>query len=156
MLKKSALILAVIIIPVGIGIQTVDAWLFATTLRAEWDSTNFGTYFISGAAVLSVSAMIVAVFIFRKVYHSEKYLTAKHFDYMGRMLVFVSLVYFYENVNEYFIPSYKMDGLHANHLLDLFVADTAPLYWLVAVFAIIVPSVLPMLRFMATPGPLRA
>lgn len=154
LLKKSITIMAIMIIPLAVAIQTVDAWLFATTLRAEWDSTNFGTYFISGACLLATAAMIVAVYAFRKVYHFERYLTEKHFDYMGKMLVFVSLCYLYTNVNEYIIPSYKMSGLHANHLLDLFVQDSAPLYWLVAVFGIIVPSILPMISYMRKPLPL--
>ncbi|MDP1727566.1 MAG: NrfD/PsrC family molybdoenzyme membrane anchor subunit [Bacteroidota bacterium] len=154
LLKKSIKILAILIIPLAVAIQTVDAWLFATTLRAEWDSTNFGVYFISGACLLASAAMIVAVYAFRKLYHFEKYLTDKHFDYMGKMLVFLSLCYFYTNVNEYLVPSYKMSGLHANHLLDLFTQDTAPLYWMVAVFGIIVPSFLPMLRSMRKPLPL--
>ena len=39
-------ILCVLIIPVAFCIHTVTAWLFATTYRAGWDSTNFGAYFI--------------------------------------------------------------------------------------------------------------
>ncbi len=156
LLKKSMMILAVLIIPLAVAIQTVDAWLFATTLRAEWDSTNFGTYFITGACLLATAAMIVAVYAFRKFYKFEKYLTEKHFDYLGKMLVFVSLCYLYTNVNEYLVPSYKMSGLHANHLLNLFVQDSAPLYWMVALFGIIAPALLPMIPAMRKPLPLTA
>ncbi len=154
LLKKSIKILALLIIPLAVAIQTVDAWLFATTLRAEWDSTNFGTYFITGALLLASAAMIVAVSAFRKFYRFEKYLTEKHFDYMGKMLVLFSLCYLYTNVNEYLVPSYKMSGLHANHLLDLFVQNTAPLYWMVAVFGILIPAFIPMIPNMRKPLPL--
>ncbi|MFA6261471.1 MAG: NrfD/PsrC family molybdoenzyme membrane anchor subunit [Bacteroidia bacterium] len=153
-LKKGVLFLAIIIIPTAIAIQTVDAWLFATTLRAEWDSTNFGTYFISGALVLAAAAMIVAIYVCRKAYRFEKYLTEKHFDYMGKMLVFLSWCYMYTNINEYLIPSYKMSGLHANHLLNLFTQDSAPMYWLVAVFGIFVPALFPIMPSMRKPLPL--
>jgi molybdopterin-containing oxidoreductase family membrane subunit len=142
------------VIPLGVSIHTVTAWLFATTLRAEWDSTNFGPYFVSGAFLLGAAAMIVAVYVFRKFYHFEKYLTEKHFDHIGKMLVFLSLCYMYFNVNEYLVPSYKMSGLHANHLLDLFVGETAPMYWMVAVFGFIIPAILPMFPAMRKPLPL--
>ena len=42
-------ILCITIIPVAFCIHTITSWLFATTYRPGWDSTNFGAYFISGA-----------------------------------------------------------------------------------------------------------
>jgi molybdopterin-containing oxidoreductase family membrane subunit len=46
---KAINILCIIIVPVAFCIHTVTSWLFATTYRPGWDSTNFGAYFISGA-----------------------------------------------------------------------------------------------------------
>lgn len=152
--KRSVHILAVMVVPLGVSIHTVTAWLFATTLRPEWDSTNFGPYFVSGAFLLGCAAMIVAVYMIRKFYHYEKYLTVKHFDRMGKMLVLLGLCYTYFNVNEYLVPSYKMSGLHANHLLDLFVGESAAMYWMVAVFGFIIPGTLPMFKAMRKPLPL--
>lgn len=152
--KKSVKILAILVIPLGVSIHTVTAWLFATTLRAEWDSSNFGPYFVSGAFLLGAAAMIVAVFVFRKAYNFEKYLTEKHFDHMGKMLVFLALCYTYFNINEYLVPSYKMSGLHANHLLDLFIGETAPMYWMVAFFGFLIPATVPMFPIMRKPVPL--
>ncbi len=152
--RKSVKLLAVMVIPVGISIHTVTAWLFASTLRPEWDSTNFGPYFVSGAFTLGAAGMIVAVYTFRKVYKLEKYLEEKHFDYLGKMLVLLSLCYLYFNVNEYYVPSYKMSTLHADHLMDMFTGKTAPTYWLVILFGIGIPAVLPMFPAMRKPLPL--
>ena len=52
--SKSNLIIAIMIIPVAILLQTIDAWLFSTTYRVGWDSTNMGAYFISGAFVAGI------------------------------------------------------------------------------------------------------
>ncbi len=152
--KKSVKVLAIMVIPLGISIHTVTAWLFATTLRPEWDSTNFGPYFVSGAFALGAAGMIVAVYVFRKVYSLEKYLEEKHFDVLGKMLVLLSFCYLYFNINEYVVPAYKMSSLHANHLLDLFIGKTAPTYWLVVLFGIAIPAILPMFRAMRKPLPL--
>lgn len=152
--KKSIFVLAVMIIPVGLITQAVDAWLFATTLRPEWDSANMAPYFVSGAFALGAAAMIVAVYIFRKVYNLEKYLTEKHFDHLGKSLVFLSLCYLYLNINEYMIPAYKMSGLTANHLTDLFTGKTSQTFWLVGLFAIAIPAILPMFKAMRKPLPL--
>jgi len=153
-LKKSVKILTVMVIPLGVSIHTVTAWLFATTLRAEWDSTNFGAYFVSGAFLLGVAGMIVAVYIFRKAYNLEKYLTEMHFDKLGKALVLMACIYGYFNVNEYLVPAYKMSGLHANHLLDLFIGGDAMFYWSVVIFGIALPALLPLIPAMRKPLPL--
>jgi len=153
-LKKCIKILTVLVIPLGVSIHTVTAWLFATTLRSEWDSTNFGAYFVSGAFLLGVAAMIVAVFVFRKAYKLENYLTPMHFDKLGQALVLMSCIYIYFNVNEYLVPAYKMSGLHANHLLSVFIGKDAPLYWSVVFFGMFVPAVLPLFKAMRKPVPL--
>lgn len=153
-LHKSVRILTILVIPLGISIHTVTAWLFATTLRAEWDSTNFGAYFVSGAFLLGVAGMIVAVFTIRKAYKLQDYLTEMHFDKLGQALVLMSFVYIYFNVNEYLVPAYKMSGLHANHLLALFTGEEAPMYWSVIFFGMVVPAILPLFKSMRKPLPL--
>lgn len=153
-LKRHVKILTVMVIPLGVSIHTVTAWLFATTLRSEWDSTNFGAYFVSGAFLLSIAAMIIAVFVFRKAYNLEKYLTEMHFDKLGKALVFMSFVYLYFNVNEYLVPAYKMSGLHANHLLSIFTGEDAFMYWSVVIFGMIIPATLPLIKAIRKPLPL--
>jgi molybdopterin-containing oxidoreductase family membrane subunit len=104
---KAIIILCVVIIPVAFAIHTVTSWLFATTYRPGWDSTNFGAYFISGAFLVGAGAVVVAMYVFRKVYHLENYITEFHFEKMGRILVMLAFLYLYFNVNEYLIPLLK-------------------------------------------------
>lgn len=153
-LKKVVFILTVLVIPLGIALRTVSAWLFSTTLRPEWDSTNFGAYFVSGSALLTVAVMIITVYAFRKIYRLKPYLTNMHFDKMGQAMVLMGLIYAYFNINEYLVPAYKMSGLHANHLLNLFVGEDALFYWSVVFFGIVVPSILPMFKKLRKPFPL--
>jgi molybdopterin-containing oxidoreductase family membrane subunit len=153
-LKKTMKILTALVIPLGVIICTITAWLFATTLRAEWDSTNFGAYFVSNAFLLSVAVMTLATFAFRKAYNLEKYLTEMHFDKLGQAMVLMALIHGYFNINEYLIPAYKMSGLHENTLLNLFIGKEAPFYWSVVIFGIIVPFLLPLFPKMRKPIPL--
>jgi Ni/Fe-hydrogenase subunit HybB-like protein len=153
-LKKTMRILTILLIPLGILICTITAWLFATTLRPEWDSTNFGAYFVSNAFLLSVAVMILGAFIFRKAYNLENYLTEMHFDKLGQVLVLMALLHGYFNINEYLIPAYKMSGLHENHLLSLFIGKDALFYWSVVIFGIIVPFLLPLFPKLRKPIPL--
>ena len=97
-------IISVMIIPVALAIHTVTSWLFATTYRPGWDSTNFGAYFVSGAFLVGAGGVVVAMYVFRKAYHLEAYITEKHFNNMSKIVVLLALVYLYFNINEYLVP----------------------------------------------------
>ncbi len=137
---RSVWILCVAIIPVAFTIHTVTSWLFATTYRPGWDSTNFGAYFISGAFLVGGGAVLVAMYLFRKYYRLENYITDKHFDNMGKVVVMLALVYLYFNINEYLVPAFKMKKPEEEHLHALFAGRYALLFW----FCIIVGMLIPM------------
>jgi len=89
---KAINILSITIIPVAFAIHTVTSWLFATTYRPGWDSTNFGAYFISGAFLVGAGGVLIAMYVFRTHYKLEKYITDDHFDKMGKVVVLLALV----------------------------------------------------------------
>ena len=129
------------IIPVALAIHTVTSWLFATTYRPGWDSTNFGAYFVSGAFLVGAGGVVVAMYVFRKAYKLEAYITEKHFDNMSKIVVLLALVYLYFNINEYLVPAFKMKKAEEHHLRSLFVGDFARLFWTAIVMSMIVPIV---------------
>ena len=60
--NDSIRILAVLIIPLALSIHTVTSWLFATTYRAGWDSSNF-VYFVAGAFMAGAAAVIAGTYV---------------------------------------------------------------------------------------------
>jgi len=114
--------------------------LFATTYRPGWDSTNFGAYFVSGAFLVGAGGVVVAMYVFRKSYHLEKYITDLHFEKMGRIVVLLALLYMYFNVNEYLVPAFKMKKPEEQHLTQLFAGEFALIFW----FAIFVGMIIPI------------
>jgi Ni/Fe-hydrogenase subunit HybB-like protein len=145
---KAINILCITIIPVAFCIHTVTSWLFATTYRPGWDSTNFGAYFISGAFLVGAGGVVVAMYIFRRYYKLEKYITELHFEKMGRIVVLLALLYLYFNINEYLIPAFKMKKPEESHLRNLFSGEFALLFW----FAITIGMVLPILILLFKKG----
>jgi Ni/Fe-hydrogenase subunit HybB-like protein len=153
-MNRSIKILAVLIIPLALSIHTVTSWLFATTYRAGWDSTNFGPYFVSGAFMVGAAAVIAVMYVLRNHYNLQKYITLKHFDNMGRLLVLLSLVYLYFNINEYLVPAFKMKGIEGEHLKELFYGHFAPMFWSVQILGMCVPIVVLLFKKGRKPGPL--
>lgn len=144
--KKAIYLLLLLVIPVAISIHTVTSWLFAVNPRPGWASTIFGPYFVSGAFVSGSAAVIICMFIFRKIYKLQKYITEKHFNNMGVLLLVVTFVYFYFNVNEFLVPGYRMPKHEGAHLEALFSGHHAPLFWSVQIFGLILPMILLFLR----------
>ena len=138
--KKSIKFVALLIIPVALILQTVDAWLFSTTFRIGWDSTNLGPYFIAGAMVVGVGGLISVMYVLRKSYKLEKYITDLHFDKMGQLLVFACLIYLYFNINEYLLPAFTAPKAEEAHLRELFSGHYAPMFWFVTIGGFIIPT----------------
>lgn len=152
-LLKSVRILMILVIPVAFAIHTVTSWLFAVTPRAGWDSTIFGPYFLTGAFVAGTAAVTIAMYFFRKNYKLENYLTLDHFDKVGKLLVLVSIVYLYFNINEFLVPAYKMKKFDAIHIREMFTGHYAVMFWLVQIGGLILPIILLLFKKMRRPGP---
>ncbi|MCX6229456.1 MAG: polysulfide reductase NrfD [Bacteroidia bacterium] len=151
LLLKAIRILLILIIPTAFAIHTVTSWLFAVTLRPGWDSTIFGPYFLTGAFVAGSAAVVIVMYFIRSNYKLEKYLTNHHFDMMGKLLVLVSIVYLYFNINEYLVPSFKMKTAEAIHLHDLFVGEYAVMFWSVQLLGLVIPIILLLFSFFRKP-----
>lgn len=154
LMKKSIWILSILIIPVALAIHTVTSWLFASTSRVGWDSTIFGPYFVTGAFVSGTAAVIIAMFFYRNSYKLYDYITEIHFDKMAKLLVLVSLVYLYFNLNEFLVPAYKMKKFEATHLHALFSGRYAVMFWLVQIGGLILPIILLLFKKMRKPLPM--
>jgi molybdopterin-containing oxidoreductase family membrane subunit len=143
-----------LIIPVALGIHTVTSWLFASTLRGGWNSTNLGPYFVAGAFMAGAAGVIILMYVARRYYKLEGYLTDDIFNKMGKLLVLLSLVYLYFNINEYLTPAFKMMVGERKVLEDLFIGDFAPMFWSVQIFGMVIPIILMLTKWGRTPFPL--
>jgi Ni/Fe-hydrogenase subunit HybB-like protein len=153
-LLKAVRTLLILIIPTAFAIHTVTSWLFAVTPRAGWDSTIFGPYFISGAFVSGTAAMIIAMYFFRTSYKLEKYIAQDQFEKIARVLILVSVLYAYFNLNEFLVPGYKLKKLDAIHLEELFRGKYALLFWGVQLIGLVIPTILLLFRKMRKPLPM--
>lgn len=151
---KITKILAISVLPVAFAIHTVTSWLFATTWRPGWDSTNLGPYFVSGAFMAGAAVIIVAMYLIRAHLKLKKYITELHFEKMGKLLVLLSLVYLYFNINEYLGPAFKMVGVEGEHITELFTGKYAPMYWFVQLGGLILPIVFLIFKPFRKPLPI--
>jgi Ni/Fe-hydrogenase subunit HybB-like protein len=120
-LKRATDIMAVMVIAIAIIVYSVLAWIFSVTLQPGWHSTIFGPYFVIAAVYSGSGVLILAMFIFRKVYHLEEHITKKHFVNIGVIMLVLGAFFGYFTFSEYLTKWYgseKNDELLINLLLN--------------------------------------
>ena len=122
-LNRATDIMAAMVIAIAIIVYSVLAWIFSVTLQPGWHSTIFGPYFVIAAVYSGVGVLIVAMWVYRKIYHLEKYITKKHFVNVGIILMVLAAFFGYFTFSEYLTKWYgsrKNDELLINILFDRF------------------------------------
>ena len=94
-LETAMHIMAILIIPVAVSVHTIVSWDFAMTPVPMWHSTIFAPYFVVGAIFSGIAALIIAMVFLRSSLHLEEYLTPHCFDNLGKLLLVMSLLWFY-------------------------------------------------------------
>jgi Ni/Fe-hydrogenase subunit HybB-like protein len=150
-LKRSIKTLMILVLPVAFGIHTVTSWLFAVNTRAGWHSTIFGPYFVAGAFMVGAAVVIIGMYVFRRAFRIQDYITIHQFNMMGKLLVLVSVIYLYFNINEYLVPWYAERRLDKAHLDALFMGHEAILFWGTMIGGIVIPIILLLFRKMRAP-----
>lgn len=115
-------LLAIIMIPLSIIVASILSWIFGMTLRPGWHSTIFGPYFVLGALYSGLGVLIVAMYVYRRMYKLENYFTDKHFTYLAYGLMVLGAGYGYFTFSEYFTDwfgSAKWDSEVINKLFSL-------------------------------------
>jgi molybdopterin-containing oxidoreductase family membrane subunit len=124
-LHKIIRIMSVMIIAMAIVAYSVLAWIFSLTVQPGWNSTIFAPYFIISGLYSGIAVIIIAMYIIRKFYKLEKYITKIHFFAGGVMLLIISLLYGYFTFSEYFSRWFS----HKKHDVDLLNTLFSRYFW---------------------------
>jgi len=100
-IKISTNLMAIMIVPLAIIVHSVLSWIFGMTLRPGWHSTIFGPYFVLAAIYSGTGVLIMAMWVYRKMYKLDSYLTDKHFIYLGYIMMILGAGYGYFTFSEY-------------------------------------------------------
>ncbi len=141
-LERGISVMMILIIPIAVSVHTVVSWIFAMTMRAGWDSTIFGPYFVVGAIFSGIAAIITVMYIFRRIYHLEAYITEKHFHNLAYLLLALGLIYLYFTFAEYLTTGYKMEAGDRLLLHELMAGQYALAFWVFVICGLIIPLLL--------------
>ena len=106
MIAVSSNLMAIMIIPLAIIVHSVLSWIFGMTLRPGWHSTIFGPYFVLAAIYSGTGVLLIAMWVFRKLYKLDAFILDKHFSYLGYIMLVLAAGYGYFTFSEYLTDWY--------------------------------------------------
>jgi molybdopterin-containing oxidoreductase family membrane subunit len=105
-LNRATDIMAAMVIAIAIIVYSVLAWIFSVTLQPGWHSTIFGPYFVIAAVYSGSAVLIIAMWVFRKVYKLEEYILKKHFVAVGVIMLVLAAFFGYFTFSDYLTKWY--------------------------------------------------
>jgi molybdopterin-containing oxidoreductase family membrane subunit len=139
-LRTAINIFAFAIIPVMFSVHTIVSWDFAVGVVAGWNSTIFGPYFIIGAILSGVSAVITILYVLRStMLHMKYFIRLEHFDALGKLLLVFSMAWAYFFFNDYMVSYYGGEGALRQLLVEHFRGPYGWMWLLMLLFNIVIP-----------------
>jgi len=141
-LMRAYTFFAVLIIPLAVSVHSIVSWDFALSKVPALNKTIFAPYFVVGAIYSGTAGIVILMAILRKAIKMEKYITSRHFDKLGMLLLACSLLWTYINVLEVYTGIYANTSYEIESLIyRMITTPYSYLYW----FMILTNSVLPLL-----------
>jgi Ni/Fe-hydrogenase subunit HybB-like protein len=138
-LSNAMNLLMILVIPVAVSVHTVISYIFAMTLEAGWHSTIFGPYFVAGAIFSGIAALMVVMITFRKVYHLERYLKPIHFSNLAKLMLVMSIVWFYLTFSEYLTGFFGNEPAELDVIMTKMTGPYAFPFWLMVIVNFVLP-----------------
>jgi molybdopterin-containing oxidoreductase family membrane subunit len=123
-----------------VSVHTVVSFDFTMGVIPGWHSTIFPPYFVAGA-IYSGFAMVVTLAIpLRKYYGLEDFLTIRHLDNMGKILLATGCIVAYGYAMETFMAFFSGPNTYDRYMMvNRMTGPYAPVYWSLILCNIAIP-----------------
>ena len=144
-------IMAIVIIPVAVSVHTVVSWIFGMTMQPMWHSTILGPYFVVGAIFSGIAMLFLFMTLLRRAWHLEKWITATQYNYLGILLLVMSVFWGYFTLAEFLTTGYATLTHETEVLHAKLTGEYAPFFWVMVVGNLIIPFAILIRRQGRTP-----
>src|SRR5579871_6187133 len=133
-------LLAALATPLVVSVHSVVSMDFAVGIVPGWHSTIFPPYFVAGA-IFSGFAMVLTLAIpLRNFYHLEEFVTLRHLENMGKILLVTGLVVSYGYFQETLMAWYSGDRFEWFMTQDRAFGNYSFAYWLYILCNVVAPQ----------------
>src|SRR5438309_1709235 len=108
--ETAYLLLAGLSTPLVLSVHTIVSFDFAVAQLPGWHATFFPPYFVAGAVYAGFAMVLTLAIPARKVFKLEDFITIKHLENMGKIMLATGMIVFYSYCMEAFFAYYSGNG----------------------------------------------
>lgn len=135
-------VLAAIMAPLVVSVHSIVGLDFAGGLTVGWHSTEFPPFFVFGALLSGFAMVLLLVIPLRRLLSLEPFITSRHLDVLGKLMLMSSLLVGYAYMMDVFSNFYSSEAIERVSYLAKVKGPYAPIYWSTIVLNIAVPQFL--------------
>jgi molybdopterin-containing oxidoreductase family membrane subunit len=135
-------LLAGLATPLVVSVHTVVGLDFATSILPGWHNTMFPPYFVAGAIYSGFAMVLTLAIPLRAVYGLQDFITDRHLDNMGKIMLATSLMVLYGYGMEAFMSWYSGNVYEEYMQMNRAFGPYAPAFWALLVCNGLVPQTL--------------
>jgi Ni/Fe-hydrogenase subunit HybB-like protein len=154
--ETASLLLAGLATPLVLSVHTIVSFDFAFAIVPGWHATIFPPYFVAGAIYAGFAMVLTLSIPIRKLFHLEDFITMRHLDNMGKVLLATGLIVGYGYMMEAFSAFYSGNQYERFMILNRMTGPYAAMYWLLIACNIVTPQFLWFRKVRAKVGALFA
>ena len=140
--ETASLLLAGLATPLVVSVHTIVSLDFAFAMIPGWHATIFPPYFVAGAIYAGFAMVLTLSIPVRKLFHLEDFITMRHLENMGKVMLATALIVGYGYMMETFTAFYSGDPYERFMILNRMTGPYAPMYWALIACNIVTPQFL--------------
>jgi molybdopterin-containing oxidoreductase family membrane subunit len=148
--ETAYLLLAGLATPLVVSVHTVVSFDFAVGVVPGWHTTIFPPYFVAGAIYGGFAMVLTLTIPIRAIYGLQDFITDKHLNIMGQILLATGMIVTYGYLMEIFMAWYSGSHYEAFMVLNRMKGPYAPYYWTLIACNAVAPQMLWSSRFRAS------
>jgi molybdopterin-containing oxidoreductase family membrane subunit len=138
----ASLLLAGFSTPLVVSVHTVVSFDFAAGIIPGWHTTIFPPYFVAGAVFAGFAMVLTLMLPLRAWYRLEDFITERHLDNMGKVMLATGLIVAYGYGVELFIAWYSASPYEQFMVLNRLQGPYALQYWGLMLCNVLIPQIL--------------
>jgi molybdopterin-containing oxidoreductase family membrane subunit len=149
--ETAYLLLAGLATPLVVSVHTVVSFDFAVAVVPGWHTTIFPPYFVAGAIYAGFAMVLTLAIPLRVFYGLQDFITLKHLQNMGKIMLATGLIVAYGYAIEAFSAWYSGNRYEYYLAVNRLFGPYAAIYWSLILCNILVPQALWSRRVRSSP-----
>ena len=140
--EMASLMLAGLSTPLVLSVHSVVSFDFAVSIIPGWHTTIFPPYFVAGAIYAGFAMVLTLMIPLRRWYGLEDFITDRHLDNMGKVMLVAGLIVAYGYFMEQLIAWYSASVYEGFMMSNRMYGPYGHYYWMLILCNIVVPQLL--------------